>query len=393
MKKTTARPAAVGRIPVLMRHESVRYNALTPDRQATCPFWQKTRHLRVPFPAHSAATPSRSIHKRLSMSFLTTWVMFTFPHLVAADSAAAPASDVAAIEVMPAALNFTRESTSQRLLVTAVYSNEKRADATAAASLVSADPNVASVTSDGLVTPHANGTTELHIRFGKQAAHCVVRVTGIDALRPVHFRTEVIAALSRGGCNQGACHGSPQGKNGFRLSLRGFDPTLDLRYLTRDLFGRRRNTSQPESSLILLKGTGRVAHLGGRRFRTDDLAYQTLRRWVSEGCRDVQPDRGLVRLEVIPERVTLHPSSPRQQILARAHYSNGAVQDVTDLAVFTIAGQQAAQVSSRGRVQFQGTGEAAVLVRFLDRIQTVQLSYVRNDPNFEFPELAVDNEI
>src|SRR5437764_726506 len=45
---------------------------------------------------------------------------------------------------------------------------------------------------------------------------------------PVDFRTDVIAALSRAGCNSGACHGAPQGKNGFRLSLRGFDSSLDL---------------------------------------------------------------------------------------------------------------------------------------------------------------------
>src|SRR5437870_13206340 len=56
---------------------------------------------------------------------------------------------------------------------------------------------------------------------------------------PVDFRTDVVAALSRAGCNQGACHGSPQGKNGFRLSLRGFDADLDLYTLTRGEQGRR----------------------------------------------------------------------------------------------------------------------------------------------------------
>jgi len=54
---------------------------------------------------------------------------------------------------------------------------------------------------------------------------------------PIDFRTDVIAALAHAGCNAGACHGSPQGKNGFRLSLRGHDPDLDLDTLTRNQMG------------------------------------------------------------------------------------------------------------------------------------------------------------
>src|SRR5450755_1465033 len=79
--------------------------------------------------------------------------------------------------------------------------------------------------------------------------------------RPVDFRTDVIAALSRAGCNQGACHGSPNGKNGFRLSLRGFDPDVDFHTLTRGELGRRVDKQRPENSLFLLKATGNVPHL------------------------------------------------------------------------------------------------------------------------------------
>src|SRR6266851_448497 len=81
--------------------------------------------------------------------------------------------------------------------------------------------------------------------------------------RPVEFRTDVIAALSRAGCNQGACHGSPNGKNGFRLSLRGFEPDVDLFTLTRGELGRRVNRQEPANSLFLLKATGSVPHQGG----------------------------------------------------------------------------------------------------------------------------------
>ena len=61
------------------------------------------------------------------------------------------------------------------------------------------------------------------------------------AADPVSFRREVIPAFTAAGCNAGACHGSPTGKNGFRLSLRGYDPDADFTTLTREFDGRRLN--------------------------------------------------------------------------------------------------------------------------------------------------------
>src|SRR5438270_10581466 len=106
---------------------------------------------------------------------------------------------------------------------------------------------------------------------------------------PVSFRTDVVAVLSRAGCNSGACHGSPQGKNGFRLSLRGQDPDLDFATLTKELGGRRVNRQSPEDSLMLLKGSGRVSHGGGQLFGRDHAAYRTVAKWIGEGARDDKP--------------------------------------------------------------------------------------------------------
>ena len=48
------------------------------------------------------------------------------------------------------------------------------------------------------------------------------------------FINDVNPLLSRLGCNAGTCHGSAKGKNGFKLSLRGYDPIFDVRALTDD---------------------------------------------------------------------------------------------------------------------------------------------------------------
>jgi hypothetical protein len=201
--------------------------------------------------------------------------------------------------------------------------------------------------------------------------------------RPVSFRTDVIAALSRAGCNSGACHGSPQGKNGFRLSLRGGDPDLDFSTLVKESGGRRVNRQTPQDSLVLLKGTGRVAHLGGAVIGRGDPAYRVLAQWVAEGCRDDRPP-SLVKLEVIPGATRLASDAPAVQLSARATFADGSTRDVTELTVFTSSDPATAPVTPAGRVAFQHCGEAAILARYLTGITSARLSWLKPDPAYAF---------
>src|SRR5262249_39365518 len=97
-----------------------------------------------------------------------------------------------------------------------------------------------------------------------------------SASEPVRFNVEVMAVLSKAGCNQGACHGNLNGKGGFKLSLRGEDPAWDYSVLTRDGFGRRTNPLRPADSLILQKATVSIPHEGGRRFAVGSAEYDIL---------------------------------------------------------------------------------------------------------------------
>src|SRR5207249_3866682 len=80
------------------------------------------------------------------------------------------------------------------------------------------------------------------------------------------FLNEVVPVLTRAGCNQGACHGKGAGQNGFRLSLRGYAPEQDHRWLTREFDGRRLDPAHPEDSLLLKKATAQLPHEGRRLF-------------------------------------------------------------------------------------------------------------------------------
>lgn len=279
------------------------------------------------------------------------------------------------------------------------------ADVTADVSFAIADSQVAVVSGDGVVTPVGDGTTSLIARWRDRSAEARIVVTNMAGPAPIDFRTEVSAALSRAGCSQGACHGSPQGKDGFRLSLRGFDPALDLVTLAREDGGRRVNPQRAEDSLILWKGGGRLPHQGGKRFQPrsaggpsgtrtpGDAVYETLRQWIAEGAVDQADSPELVALEVLPGSRVLAAGHPRQRLTALAKFSDGSVRDVTPLTVFSTRVDPAVEVSAEGVVEFRGTAEATVLARYLQQVRSVHLTYVDRDPEFVFRGPPPANEI
>src|SRR6202030_2558491 len=97
---------------------------------------------------------------------------------------------------------------------------------------------VVDVGADGFVIPRGDGRTEIRARLGSLEAQCEIEVRNSERVRPRQFEHEVLPALTKAGCNQGACHGTPTGKNGFRLSLRGYNPALDFMTLTREVDSR-----------------------------------------------------------------------------------------------------------------------------------------------------------
>lgn len=309
----------------------------------------------------------------------------------------ARAIEFSSIEVVPQAVNLTGQRSRQQLLVTGQLERVQSADLTRLAKYQSLDEKVVSVDSSGLLSPRGQGETAVVVRVGTHEQRVMVQVGDLTVPDLTDFRTEAIAAMSRAGCSQGACHGSPQGKNGFRLSLRGYDPDLDLATVTRESAGRRINIVQAEESLLLRKGSGGIAHQGGIRFRQGDSAYQTLRQWIAEGGRDSETRRKLVRLEVLPNARRLHSDYPHQQVVALAHFDDGSVRDVSPLAVFSAANDPAVEVTSHGEVHFQATAEATVLVRYLEQVKSVRLTYVKHDATFAFagptPANIVDQQI
>ncbi len=204
-----------------------------------------------------------------------------------------------------------------------------------------------------------------------------------DKSAPVSFRHEVEPILTRAGCNAGACHGTPSGKNGFRLSLRGYDPALDIVSLTREVQARRLDRLEPAASLLLRKAAGQVPHEGGQRLTPGSLQYNLLRRWIAEGARDdFAAAIPIARLEVIPPRIVLDEPATHQQLRAVAHYGDGSQGEVTHLTRFSVNDETIAAVNADGLAEKRQAGEAAVAAEYLGQMATARLLFRDAAPGF-----------
>jgi Protein of unknown function (DUF1549)/Protein of unknown function (DUF1553) len=224
--------------------------------------------------------------------------------------------------------------------------------------------------------------------------------TSFAQAESISFRDDVMAVLSKAGCNQGVCHGNQNGKNGFKLSLRGEDPAWDYSALTRDMLGRRINKDHPAESLILLKPTAAIPHEGGKRFAVDSPEYRIVAGWIAAGMPADPPDAPVLRkIGVTPTEQILFGPDARVQLRVQATFSDNAVRDITRLAVYEPS-NPSVEISSQGEVTnplARGASkdlmETSILVRYLDRRAAVQLAFVPNRPNFQWREIPESNYI
>ena len=211
---------------------------------------------------------------------------------------------------------------------------------------------------------------------------------------PVSFNNDVMAVLSRAGCNAGPCHGNLNGKGGFKLSIRGENPTLDRAAMTRDMLARRTDPHRPSESLLLKKATGQVPHEGGTRFGIDSPEYSAFYRWIAAGCEPDAPNTPKpIKLDVTPpEQVVIAPAASAT-LKVIAHYSDGTKRDVTELTTFETNNVGIAHVRPNGEVVKEQDGEVVVLVRYLEKQTPVRIAFVPDRPMPDLSKYPANNPI
>jgi hypothetical protein len=298
------------------------------------------------------------------------------------------------LEVFPAQVKLLGNRQRQQLVVTGHYADGTVQDLTRAATYASSAANIATI-DNAVLKPVANGSAEITVSAGGQQAKAAVEVVNFEQPDPLSFEQHALASLSKQGCNAGACHGSPSGKGGFRLSLRAFDPKLDEKTLLREEFGRRLNHTDPDASLLLAKPLMKVPHGGGMKLKKTDFAYGVLRDWIAEGCKlDSAGAPRCVKIEVYPPsgRELKRPAHT-QQLTVRAHLSDGSIRDVTELAVFTSSDADVASVNEHGFVVGRDRGETAIVVRYMEFIESTFITFVKDIEGFAWKDPPVNNYI
>ena len=283
------------------------------------------------------------------------------------------------------------------LIVSGFYADGSTQDLSRVAEFKSSNDQVVRI-ENGIAVPTGDGTAEITITAGGQTAKTTVTVSNQAQPEAVSFEYGTLVALSKQGCNSGACHGSPSGKGGFRLSLRAYDPAVDTETLVREAFGRRTNVYEPEESLLLRKPLMEIAHGGGRRLKKSDPSFALLRDWIEQGCQADPADAPrCVKVDVYPRQRVLRRPAHTQQMLVLAHFSDGSIRDVTNLACFSSSDESVATVDNDGFVVGVDRGESAILVRYLEKMETASLVFLKDIEGFKWNNPAensfVDHDI
>jgi len=336
----------------------------------------------------------RAVHSRLGRLFwpalLISWLLIlgqTNSTLHAED--AQPTN----IRVFPSVIRLTNDRDRQSLLVQAVYADGITRDVTDEVQLV-VEPTELARREGRMLYPAADGEGSLQVQFGELQETVAISVAGSQHHPPISFKLDVMPVFMKSGCNTGSCHGASRGKDGFRLSLFGFDPDGDYHRLTREISLRRINLAAPEESLMLNKATGAVTHTGGKRFESDSEYYATLLEWLqARAPADEGEVPTVTSLKLSPPDAVLEGEGNQHHVTVRALYSDGSDRDVTSLAYFLSNNENSAVIDQEGVVTAGKRGEAFIMARFDTHTVGSQFIVMPADAEFAWQDIPENNYV
>ena len=293
-----------------------------------------------------------------------------------------PTPTIKSLKLMPESITLHDGRDTRRVLVLGETVAGEWIDLTAAAKFTPAQPIVA-LDIDGWFEAKQKGETTIAVTLGNLSASLPVKVLSSD-LPPVRYVRDIQPILGKVGCNSGTCHGAQKGKNGFFLSLRGYDTDFDYEQLV--------HRFSPEQSLMLLKPLGEVPHEGGAVLEKGSRHYNMLLAWIEQGAKFEPLSARDLKLEVLPKEVELDLPGRSHEVIVLAHHADGSVRDVTREAVMTSSDTEVAKMVDN-RVTGIRRGEAAVLVRYEGQFATGLINVMGDRTGFTWQQLPQHNYI
>ncbi len=298
------------------------------------------------------------------------------------------ANDWVSITVYPTEIKLNTAAAFQNVVAVAKRSDGITSDVTNQVQWALENPAIATL-QDGQLKPTADGNTTLKATWNNLSAQSTIAVTAATTPRPISFHLDVMPVLTRSGCNTGSCHGAARGKDGFMISLFGYDPKGDHYRITREIGIRRINLARPDQSLMYLKSIGAVPHSGGKRMEPDSVYAKTLLTWLEREAKiDEQTPPTCTKLELFPAQAVLQGDGAQQKLVAVAHYSDGTSRDVSHLAAFTTNNEGTASVTNLGAVKAGVRGEAYVMARFDTHTVGTQVLVLPEGVKYEPPAVT-----
>ncbi|MAT16874.1 MAG: hypothetical protein CMJ46_16565 [Planctomyces sp.] len=300
--------------------------------------------------------------------------------------------ELTAIQVEPAVIELENVHDYVQLLVSGTLPSGDIVDVTRQVKGEWGAP-IGTLKAAGLVQPQQNGETTLKLTIANQSVEVPVKITGLDQSFDSNFIRDVNPILTKMGCNQGTCHGADKGKNGFKLSLRGYDPEFDVRAFTDDLASRRTNVASPDNSLMLLKATGTAPHTGGQLMTPTSPYYHILRTWIGSGAKLDMSTPRVAAIQILPHNPVIQEIGFQQQFRVIATYADGSSRDVTREAFLDSGNTEVAVADSMGLSTAVRRGEAPILARFEGAYAATTVTVMGDRSGFEWEEPETYNEI
>ena len=204
-------------------------------------------------------------------------------------------------------------------------------------------------------------------------AYAEVDLPSGGKIEKVDFERHIMGLFSKAGCNNGSCHGSFQGKNGFRLSLFGFDPDKDYAALTREIQGRRIDIQHPDQSLLLQKATGITRHDGSVRFSKDSWQYRIFREWIADGAPRIKGSGDVSDIEINPKEYVFVQPGQTVKLTVTAKFANGTTEDITPFCDFRVQDDAVARVSPLGEISGVRPGDSGFVALYRGRVASVRI--------------------
>lgn len=299
---------------------------------------------------------------------------------------------VTALEVTPKSIAIDSSNAYQQVLVTAKLNTGETADLTRSVEW-HFDKPLATASKTGVVRPAQDGEGQLTVKYKNLTAAVPVAVTNQAADFHPDFVQDVNPVITRLGCNMGTCHGAKDGKGGFKLSLRGYDPLYDVRGFSDDHSARRVNFASPDDSLMLLKATGAVPHEAGVVTQMDSRYYHVVRRWIAEGAKvDLEKAR-VASIELFPKNPVIQNTGGMQQFRVVARFADGKTRDVTRESFIESGNTEIAEHDDFGLLRTIRRGEAPILARYEGAYAATTLTVMGEREGFTWEEPEAWGEI